>query len=1512
MTCPQKNSDEWKELVKAVGEDKAIDAYTLNGSDIPTPRQAKRLLNALVPVDGDKDANRFVSQSEVPDTLEQRNKTVISQERIDNGISQRINKFLTDTGIGLHGVDRLTDSNGDAISGLAKAEMVQKTILFTKGRLDIKQLGEEAAHFYVEMLDSKSDLYKQMYNNIDKFGIHDEVVATYGDQYQMMYKDEAVDRIKKEAMAQLINQHIVGDRPFESGPKQAFAIRWWDKLVDYIKSIFGKASPEKFTDEIVSDPYYKASQNILESNLRDLDLQKNLTGEYYQLSPKQKDIVDRILDKDSKITLDESDHSYSILGKKLKESVTQIVERLNPFKGQIDPIEKKMYQDAGTQLHSYIQNSIKRAVEEQTGNVTTKPLGSSPIIAKIDKYFSEFVNRPEFKGAQFLTEVKMADEKRSVGTTADLLIIEPSGKTHIFDWKSVNFKTIGGEVLDERVSSTKERNYNIQLREIRDILKTQYGVSDFGQIRIIPLQTIFRGELKNGTFVQGLRDINIGGDAKYLQPIVSEAEKTGVPALDNLLASLITRRHSLENSLATVSGTDLERAKQRQFINNKLLDIAHAITEIHTEHKVDQFLNYLNSEMDRLARTGAGSTDGTLDAYTDAQFEETAKNIEFFQQLLKENLSPIAENITGESKERLRQLATRFVEADSLIFNELQRRLQLKGTDVGISDITTADKQTGWWTTLFRYGSQQFNKKIATLWKLVDNQKQKVIRDHATINQEIEAKTKTLKEWGLKNGLSGIKVFSKMISKDGQSLAPKYSDAFRTKIREALDNHTIENLKFAKENTTFNQDAYERSLADKLELWRDRYGDNQDIIDKQTKWYENHYDATKSDDAYGNNNQFLSWKDDSNNHSEEYRYIYQKGNEPLKEFYEYFQQKTQEYRDVMGLKKDRNFIWNVKKDLAERIMSNGIGAFTKMPSILNQMESAEAEHTKEVLIDESGQKIQTLPKYFVNPILKAEKQVDGTIKMIFDKERKSQDLSKVLSLASAMALNYKYMSDIEDSAKVLRLGISQGQEIITDYRGRPVNDLVKGGVKTAVTSADTITHFNDLMNYYLYGVKNKSKDITFEFLGKKRSLLQGYSELSKYFTGKTLAFNSMSILANVIGGDVNARMLGVAGKYFDNAQYSKAFYKMLPSRDARAYTAMGYFDLMRASKVYEKANELSANNLTKHLTWDTLFIGHEKTDSWIRNSALLAMMQNHTINEDGLVVKKTRQDKSLYDMIEIKDGKFSLPNLSESEYYKFRNKAHTIGERILGNSTRDNIRGAHLTVLGRSLMMFRSWIPRMIDERFGELRHDYDIGEYEYGRYRAFGKTVFQDRIQNIAKNLTNQFADFGILGFKPWKGTEANAAINARIDELYYKSMADDPTSNISKEEFHQLYKDNLRSSMMELQLMTTMAIVLLGLKGATGSNKSSEQKFTQAVVSRSLSEMAFFTGLGFNDIMQNSVPIMSLVQQVSSFGKAAFVDTFEGPQPKTHKTAAQRVRGFFPVLYAFDRFEHMFEKGQ
>src|ERR1043165_8364704 len=105
-TCPNTSSPDWIALVNAIGEDKAYDAYTLLG-DIPNVKQARRLLSALKPIAGDKDANRFVSQLDVPETIQQTNAAALSQERINNGVSQAIVKFLNSAGVQLQAVNNL-------------------------------------------------------------------------------------------------------------------------------------------------------------------------------------------------------------------------------------------------------------------------------------------------------------------------------------------------------------------------------------------------------------------------------------------------------------------------------------------------------------------------------------------------------------------------------------------------------------------------------------------------------------------------------------------------------------------------------------------------------------------------------------------------------------------------------------------------------------------------------------------------------------------------------------------------------------------------------------------------------------------------------------------------------------------------------------------------------------------------------------------------------------------------------------------------------------------------------------------------------------------------------------------------------------------------------------------------------------------------------------------------------------------------------------------------------------
>jgi len=68
--------------------------------------------------------------------------------------------------------------------------------------------------------------------------------------------------------------------------------------------------------------------------------------------------------------------------------------------------------------------------------------------------------------------------------------------------------------------------------------------------------------------------------------------------------------------------------------------------------------------------------------------------------------------------------------------------------------------------------------------------------------------------------------------------------------------------------------------------------------------------------------------------------------------------------------------------------------------------------------------------------------------------------------------------------------------------------------------------------------------------------------------------------------------------------------------------------------------------------------------------------------------------------------------------YRMANKLGAVIARVHGDYK--SPMAAKKSIIGRALMLFRTWLPAAIDERFGKERFDPDLGRYRLGKYRSF------------------------------------------------------------------------------------------------------------------------------------------------------------------------------------------------
>jgi hypothetical protein len=192
-------------------------------------------------------------------------------------------------------------------------------------------------------------------------------------------------------------------------------------------------------------------------------------------------------------------------------------------------------------------------------------LPSYAMYEELENYYLELINTFP-KDTLIFSEVVIYDEEADEAGTIDFLAVEPSGKTHILDWKFMHIK---GD--QEDVAWFKQGAFGIQLSRYRQILRERYGVEEFGMVRAIPIAMEFkRKDRKDPESDLRLSSIAIGDvDASkidvenelYLLPVSEELESTGDADLDEVVADLVLLYKMTQQEEVTEEDRDLRKER---------------------------------------------------------------------------------------------------------------------------------------------------------------------------------------------------------------------------------------------------------------------------------------------------------------------------------------------------------------------------------------------------------------------------------------------------------------------------------------------------------------------------------------------------------------------------------------------------------------------------------------------------------------------------------------------------------------------------------------------------------------------------------------------------------------------------------------------------------------------------------------------------------------------------------------------------------------------------------------
>ncbi len=194
-------------------------------------------------------------------------------------------------------LDQLTSNGGNSVDAIAKIS--QFLIQLQRGKES--SLPEEIAHFFVELLDKESSLFKRMNDEIVRTRIYKDTVQAYKKEY-----GNDTERLKREASAKLIALYLTDKKAFKY---QSGSDSLVENLIRLFKEFFG------FLKRDVS-PFASAAQDILDLDVSQLTESYINKEDMYALSDSNFQTIKENLNNYDKVIININDTLFDYKGYK--------------------------------------------------------------------------------------------------------------------------------------------------------------------------------------------------------------------------------------------------------------------------------------------------------------------------------------------------------------------------------------------------------------------------------------------------------------------------------------------------------------------------------------------------------------------------------------------------------------------------------------------------------------------------------------------------------------------------------------------------------------------------------------------------------------------------------------------------------------------------------------------------------------------------------------------------------------------------------------------------------------------------------------------------------------------------------------------------------------------------------------------------------------------------------------------------------------------------------------------
>jgi len=637
-----------------------------------------------------------------------------------------------------------------------------------------------------------------------------------------------------------------------------------------------------------------------------------------------------------------------------------------------------------------------------------------------------------------LTEHVVHDKFKDLAGTIDAIIVYSNGQVGTLDFKTMYTSK---SALDEGrnvVNSSKITEWNIQQSNYKEMLKSQLGIEDLRESRIIPIGVdykVFDKKKDKLVIADKIKAIDMAGtiNSRTLDPVPVAGELTGKKLTDNAIKRLEGQRAKLLSDYRSTSNR-----KARKLTEIKLNQIDTALQALRLYDDVKDVTQMASNTIEEITKKMNVVKKGSRSYLSAGDIRNYVNDLQFFGEILKA-VDPNSDEfvaLKGKTEKELKKLLKSgelqgILDKSQALYvgsqiNNMVSTLEgmlfdRMNEEAGDSiDLRLTGKKPGAMGRAFLGVAEIDSPIFQRLTQLFTSARDSAENNTFEDIREVQEKHKALVDWARSKGKSVQEVFDMMINNKNMSLVTPATQEFYDDKEKAKKDKDV---KWFEANTTFNEKKYQEARDQELAIYNDpsfdaasffnlrkRFKESDaefkkrltEEVGKAKQKFEDQHNPNKNKKAYLTS-AFLQPNVESGRYASDlYKEMNKSGNQALKDYYEMYTSLNEKFDSLVGTetKIKRNFIANVSQSMSDKIMELGPveGVKELWNSFKYDLQIREQDEVVGRTDPETGERKRSIPLLYTDEMRikvsdRERKQIEATTRIKLEEEFKKEGKS---------------------------------------------------------------------------------------------------------------------------------------------------------------------------------------------------------------------------------------------------------------------------------------------------------------------------------------------------------------------------------------------------------------------------------------------------------------------------------------------------------------------------------------